>query len=223
MTDIVNTHLIRVLVVDDHSVVRKGIKAFLSTLSDIELVGEADCVRSAMDQLAAATVFGTAPHVVLMDLVMPNTDGITGITAVRAAYPDIKVVAMTSFGEIERVHAALAAGASGYLLKDADADEVAFAIRAAAAGEIHLDAAVARKIASTFSGGSDHGTTLTEREREVIKLVANGLSNHEIAKKLMISERTARTHVSNILLKIGVASRTQAALWAIKEGFVETA
>ncbi|MFI1166919.1 response regulator [Streptomyces sp. NPDC020801] len=209
---------IRVLVVDDHSVVRQGMRAFLSMQSDMEVVAEAGDALAALDFLTEAALRGLLPHVVLMDLVMPNLDGAAGIEAIKKIHPGVEVVAMTSFGETERVRAALAAGASGYLLKDAEADEVATAIRAATAGEIHLDTAVARKVTSVLTGASGGASSLSRREREVLVLVADGCSNREIAEALTISERTARTHVSNILLKIGVASRTQAALWAIRQG-----
>ncbi|MEV5155665.1 response regulator transcription factor [Streptomyces werraensis] len=209
---------IRVLVVDDHAVVRQGMRAFLSLQADMRVVGEARDAQAALDFLATATVRDVMPNVVLMDLVMPRLDGVSGIRTIKKLYPGIEVVAMTSFSETERVRAALAAGAAGYLLKDAEADEVATAIRAAAAGETHLDTAVARKITRALTGVSEGVSSLSQREREVLVLVADGYSNRDIAEALTISERTARTHVSSILLKIGVTSRTQAALWAIHQG-----
>ncbi|MCZ4605871.1 response regulator transcription factor [Streptomyces sp. Lzd4kr] len=209
---------IKVLVVDDHAVVRQGMKAFLSLQADMEVVGEAGDAQAALDFLAAAAVRGFMPNVVLMDLVMPRLDGVSGIQVIKKLHPGVEVVAMTSFSETERVRAALAAGASGYLLKDAEADEVATAIRAATAGETHLDTAVARKITRALTGVSEGLSSLSQREREVLVLVADGYSNRDIADALTISERTARTHVSSILLKIGVTSRTQAALWAIRQG-----
>jgi DNA-binding NarL/FixJ family response regulator len=214
------TDRIRVFVVDDHAVVRRGMRAFFATLEDIEVVGEAVDGRAALDELAVAAGGGLLPDVVLMDLVMPRLDGVSAIAAIKSAYPAVEVVAMTSFSEAERVHAALSAGASGYLLKDADADEVAAAVRAAHAGEVHLDAAVARKLTRSLVGGHEGSTALSVREREVLVLVAQGRSNQEIADDLVISERTARTHVSNVLLKLNLTSRTQAALWAIREGLV---
>ncbi|TWD13567.1 LuxR family two component transcriptional regulator [Streptomyces sp. T12] len=209
---------IRVLVVDDHAVVRQGMRAFLSLQADMRVVGEARDAQAALDFLATATVRDVMPNVVLMDLVMPRLDGVSGIRTIKKLYPGIEVVAMTSFSETERVRAALAAGAAGYLLKDAEADEVATAIRAAAAGETHLDTAVARKITRALTGVCEGVSSLSQREREVLVLVADGYSNRDIAEALTISERTARTHVSSILLKIGVTSRTQAALWAIHQG-----
>jgi DNA-binding NarL/FixJ family response regulator len=211
---------IRVFIVDDHLVVRRGLASFLEALSDIELVGEAADGVVSLSELAMLAARDALPDVILMDLVMPKMDGVTAVGKIIARYPRIKVVAMTSFSEPERVHAALAAGACGYVLKDADADEVAAAIHAAHAGEVHLDSAVARVLTRAFVTGRDDPTTLSACEREIITLVAQGLSNKEIARRLVISERTARTHVSNILLKLGLTSRTQAALWAIKEGFI---
>jgi DNA-binding NarL/FixJ family response regulator len=146
--------------------------------------------------------------------------GVEATAAIARAHPDVKVVVLTSFGEVERVHAALAAGAAGYLLKDADPEEVATAIRAAAAGEVHLDAAVARQLTRRMAAPQIGLNSLTAREREILTLVAQGHSNREIADRLVISERTARTHVSNVLTKLQLASRTQAALLAIREGLI---
>lgn len=211
---------ITVFVVDDHAVVRKGMAAFFGMLPDITVIGEAADGRAALDRLASAAAAGSLPDVVLMDLVMPHLDGVAATEAIRRDHPDVQVVALTSFSDAERVHAALAAGASGYLLKDADADEVAAAVRAAHAGEVHLDSAVARKLTqSLVATRSGHGS-LSPREREVLTLVAQGHSNQQIADALVVSERTARSHVSNVLLKLDLASRTQAALWAIREGLV---
>jgi DNA-binding NarL/FixJ family response regulator len=155
---------------------------------------------------------------VLMDLLMPRLDGVAATSAIRQRHPGVQVVALTSFSEAERVHAALVAGAAGYLLKDAGADELAAAIRAAHDGGVHLDPVVARKLTQLLVAPEHTATALTAREREVVVLVARGRSNREIADELVISERTARTHVSNVLVKLGLASRTQAALWAIREG-----
>ena len=160
------------------------------------------------------------PDVVLMDLLMPRLDGVAATTAIKGLYPSVEVVALTSFSEAERVHLALAAGAAGYLLKDAEADEVVAAVRAACRGEVHLDPVVARKLTRSLVAPQQTATALTRREREILVLVAQGGSNRDIAKALVISERTARTHVSNVLTKLGLASRTQAALWAIREGLV---
>jgi DNA-binding NarL/FixJ family response regulator len=214
---------ITVLVVDDHEVVRRGLLAFLGSEPDLEVVGDADGGKQAMDLLARLDAEGRRPDVVLMDLQMEPVDGIESTRRVRARYDDVEVVALTSFAEEERVHAALEAGASGYLLKDSDADEVAAAVRAAHRGELQLDPAVARRLMTSLRAAPRHGPAeeLTSRELEVVRLVGAGRANKEIATELRISERTARTHVSNILVKLGLSSRTQAALWAVREGLVD--
>ena len=205
---------IRVLLVDDHAVVRRGLKGFFELLDDIVIVGEAEDGAQAVQ-----LVEEHQPDVVLMDLLMPVMDGIAATAEIKQRFPDVEVVALTSFIEEERVTAALEAGATGYLLKDADADDVAVAVRRAHAGEVHLDPQVARLLARRIRSRRDDEPArepLTEREREVLSLVAKGHSNKEIAALLDITERTARTHVSNILGKLDLASRTQAALWAIE-------
>jgi len=216
MTD---TPAIRVLLVDDHAVVRRGLRGFFELLDDIEVVGEAENGRLAIE--AARELL---PDVVLMDLLMPDMDGIAATAAIKSELPDVEVVALTSFVEEARVTAALEAGASGFILKDADADDVAAAIRAAYRGEVHLDPAVAGLLARRVRERAPAAPTsepLTEREREVLGLVARGLSNQAIADRLTITERTARTHVSNILGKLGLASRTQAALYAVEHDLVD--
>nr|MBA2556462.1 response regulator transcription factor [Chloroflexota bacterium] len=209
---------IRVLLVDDHAIVRRGLRSFLDLLDDIEVVGDAE------DGVAAvAAAARLVPDVVLMDLLMPRMDGLGAIAAIKQAQPQIEIVAVTRFIEEEKVTAALEAGASGYLLKDAEADEVAAAIRAAYAGEVHLDAAVARLLAQRMRERKTQPEPvepLTEREREVLGLLGRGASNKEIATALFITERTARTHVSNILGKLDLASRTQAALYAVERKLV---
>ena len=215
---------IRVLVADDHRVVRAGLRTFLASTDDILMVGEASDGSQALTQLHGLHDRGEAPHVVLMDLVMSPMDGIEATRQIRLCYPGVQVVALPSFVEEEKAHAALGAGASGFLLKDADADEVAAAIRAAHRGEVHLDPAIAGRLirALRTPGTPQPGSALTEREREVLRLVAAGKANKEIAAELCISERTARTHVSGILTKLGLTSRTQAALWAVREGLGPT-
>jgi DNA-binding NarL/FixJ family response regulator len=194
--------------------VRRGLSAFLSTYPEITVVGEASGGAEGIE-LASRLL----PDVVLMDLLMPGMDGVAATAAITERHPDLAVVAMTSFTQADMVHGALQAGAAGYLLKDAEADEVAAAIRAACRGEVHLDPAVAKQLTrSLMAPRAQAADALTDREREVLVLVAQGLSNQQIADSLVISERTARTHVSNILGKLGVASRTQAALLAIREG-----
>jgi DNA-binding NarL/FixJ family response regulator len=215
-----DTQTIRVFLVDDHAVVRRGMRAFFSMLDDIEVLGEAADGRAALDELAVLAARDALPDVVLMDLLMPRLDGVATTAAIKQLYPRVEVVALTSFSEAERVHVALEAGAAGYLLKDAEADEVVAAVRAAHRGEVHLDPAVARKLTRSLVAPARTATALTRREREILVLVAQGKSNHDIARTLVISERTARTHVSNVLSKLGLASRTQAALWAVREGLV---
>jgi DNA-binding NarL/FixJ family response regulator len=211
---------IRVLVVDDHAVVRSGLRAFLNGEPDFAVVGEAGDGEQALDVLARLAAVGRRPQVVVMDLKMEAGDGIEATRRIRARYDDVKVVVLTSFGEEERVHAALRAGASGYLLKDADADEVAVAVRAAHRGEIQLDPAVAGRLTASLVGRAKDTTTkdLTPRELDVLRLIAAGEPNKAIAAALGISERTTRSHVSSILAKLDLTSRTQAALWAAREG-----
>jgi len=214
---------IGVLVVDDHELVRRGLLAFLDSEPDIDVVGEAAGGAQALELLASMDSAGRRPDVIVMDLQMAPIDGIESTRRVRALYNDIEVVALTSFAEEERVHAALEAGASGYLLKDSDADDVAAAVRAAHRGELQLDPVVAKRLMSSLrhERGSDPVSELTSRELDVLRLVAAGKPNKQIASELEISERTARTHVSRILRKLGLSSRTQAALWAVREGLVE--
>jgi DNA-binding NarL/FixJ family response regulator len=218
--DVNDSARIRVLIVDDHQVVRTGLKVFFDLLPDIEVVGEAS---DGSEGVAMARRL--EPDVVLMDLLMPNMDGITAIGRIKAERPETEIVTMTSFIEEEKVTSALEAGASGYVLKDAEADEVAAAVRAAYAGEVHLDPAVARLLAQRMRTrkSPDEALTepLTEREKDVIRLLGQGMSNKEIGSALFITERTARTYVSNILGKLGLASRTQAALYAVEHKLVD--
>lgn len=213
---------IRVFLVDDHAMVRAGLIGYLEMVEDIIVVGEADNGQGALDRIAVLEPSDTLPDVVLMDLLMPKMDGIEATRQLKARWPDIEVVVVTSFLEEAKVRAALEAGAAGYLLKDAEADEVARAIRAAAVGECHLDPAVAKLLAATLRAPRPAVDTLTAREREVLTLIASGASNRLIAQQLGVSERTARTHMSNILAKLQLSSRTQAALWAVREGLTTT-
>jgi DNA-binding NarL/FixJ family response regulator len=214
---------IRIVVVDDHDVVRRGLLTVLGGEPDLEVVGAAEGGKRALDLIAQLDDRAQRPDVVVMDLEMAPVDGIETTRQIRSRYDDVEVVALTSFGEEERVRAALEAGASGYVLKDADVDDVAAAVRAAHRGELQLDPAVARLLMSSLRGISrdDVSSALTSRELEVLALVGTGRANKEIAAELSISERTARTHVSNILRKLRLASRTQAALWAVREGLVD--
>lgn len=217
VTEIEEEGPIRVLLVDDHAVVRRGLRGFLELLKDFDVVGEAENGR---EGVAAADRL--MPDVVLMDLLMPEMGGLEAIAAIKQAHPEIEIVAVTSFIEEEKVTTALEAGASGYLLKDAEAEEVAQAIRAAFHGEVHLDPAVSRLLAQRLRQRKDAEPVepLTTREKEVLSQLAKGASNKEIAYELGITERTARTHVSNILGKLGLASRTQAALYAVEHKLV---
>ena len=210
---------IRVLVVDDHEVVRRGLFSFLDGEPDLEVVADAGGGQEALDLLAKLDREGRRPQVVVMDMHMEPMDGIESTRRIRSLYDNVEVIALTSFGDDERVHAALKAGASGYLLKDADADEVAVAVRAAHRGEVQLDPAVAaRLIASLHAPAEDARLHLTARELDVLRLVAAGEPNKRIAAALEIGERTVRSHVSSILSKLGLSSRTQAALWAARQG-----
>jgi len=212
---------IRVLIVDDHAMVRRGMRDFLDLHPDLEVVGEAADGTEALE--AAASL---RPDVVVMDLVMPGVDGIAATSQLKTRHPSIEIVAITSFIEEERIAAAIEAGASGFLLKDAEADDLAGAIRSAYGGEVYLDPAVAgivaRRMRDAGRTGGDRSddaiARLTARERDVLACVARGLSNRAIADELGMAERTARTHVSNILAKLGLTSRTQAALFAVEHG-----
>jgi DNA-binding NarL/FixJ family response regulator len=217
MGDTVEGARIRVLLVDDHAVVRRGLRGYLELLDDIEVVGEAENGLVGVE-LSAQLV----PDVVLMDIVMPQLDGIGAIARIKAAQPGVQIVALTSFIEEDKVLAALESGASGFILKDADADDVAAAIRAAHNDEVHLDPAAARVLAKGMRTrvAQQPVDPLTERELEVLSLVGHGRSNKEIATDLGITERTARTHVSNILGKLDLQSRTQAALYAVDRKLV---
>jgi DNA-binding NarL/FixJ family response regulator len=210
----------RVMVVDDHAVVRHGLEAFFRGEDDIQVVGDADGGERALELLPLLDGMGLRPHVVLMDLEMEPLDGVESTRRIRALFDDVNVVVLTSYGDEERVRGALGAGAVGYLLKDTNVDEIAAAVRAARRGEMQLDDAVARQLVTTLKDEPEP-VALTPRELDVLRLLAEGDSNKSIAAALGISERTARTHVSNILAKLGLSSRTQAALWAAREGVGE--
>ncbi|GGR48229.1 response regulator [Streptomyces roseolus] len=206
---------IRVLLVDDHQVVRRGLRTFLEVQDDIEVVGEA---ADGAEGVARAEEL--RPDVVLMDIKMPGTDGIEALKRLRALDNPARVLIVTSFTEQRTVVPALRAGASGYVYKDIDPDALAGAIRSVHAGHVLLQPEVAGALLAQDDpqGGTGRGTTLTEREREVLGLIADGRSNREIAKALVLSEKTVKTHVSNILMKLDLADRTQAALWAVRHG-----
>jgi NarL family two-component system response regulator LiaR len=205
---------IRTLIVDDHSVVRQGLHMFLSLDPEIEVVGEA-----ANGAEAIQMVKSLGPDVVLMDLLMPVMDGISATQVIRRDYPDTEVVALTSVLEDESVINAVRAGAIGYLLKDTQAEDLVKAIRAAAAGQVQLSPRAAERLMREIRA-PESPEKLTERETEVLRLVALGKSNKEIASDLSISETTVKTHVSNILMKLNLPSRTRAALYAVKIGLV---
>jgi NarL family two-component system response regulator LiaR len=208
---------VRVMVVDDHAIVREGLRTFLEMLPDIELVGEA-----ANGEEALAVAERVKPDVVLLDLVMPVMDGIEAVGRLRAQSPGVKVIALTSFSEDDKLYPAIKAGASAYLLKDVGPQELAEAIRAAARGEMRLHPEVTRRLMSGIAGqqADPSKEPLTAREHEVLRCLGRGLSNKEIGTELFISEKTVKTHVSNILGKLGLLDRTQAALYAVKHGVV---
>lgn len=207
---------IRVLIADDHTIVRKGIRAVLRNLPDIEVVGEAGTGWEAI-----AEIKRLQPDVVLMDLMMPELDGIEAIRRIKVDQPEVRILVLTSFAGEDKVFPAIKAGALGYHLKDSSPEELIQAIRQVHAGESSLHPVIARKVLQELARPSDHPPTpdpLTPREVEVLRLVAQGRDNQQIAEILVISETTVRTHVSNILGKLHLASRTQAALYALREG-----
>ncbi|MEV6166352.1 response regulator transcription factor [Streptomyces sp. NPDC052052] len=206
---------IGVLLVDDHQVVRRGLRTFLEIQDDIEVVGEA---ADGAEGVARAEQL--RPDVVLMDIKMPGTDGIEALRRLRELENPAKVLIVTSFTEQRTVVPALRAGASGYVYKDIDPDALAGAIRSVHAGHVLLQPEVAGALLAQDDTGSGtgRGSTLTEREREVLGLIADGRSNREIARALVLSEKTVKTHVSNILMKLDLSDRTQAALWAVRHG-----
>jgi NarL family two-component system response regulator LiaR len=210
------SNTIRVMIVDDHAVVRSGLSTFLLTCDDMELVGEAGSGEQALRLCSHAR-----PDVVLMDLVMPGMDGATTTRLVREQCPEIQVVALTSFKERDLVQGALQAGAIGYLLKDISADELANAIRAAYAGKPTLASEAAQVLIEATRYPADRlGFDLTEREREVLALLAQGMNNGQIAEQLVISVSTAKYHVSSLLSKLGAATRTEAVALAFEHNLV---
>ena len=212
---------IKVLIVDDHQVVRQGLQTFLELLEDIQVVGEAGNGDRAVEMAVRL-----APDVILMDLVMPGMDGMAATRRIKSLCPDVRIIALTSFTDDDKIFPAIQAGASSYLLKDVTPDDLADAIRAVYRGEARLHPEVLRKLVEQVAhqapvGPPNSEPTLTERERQVIQLVAQGKSNREIAETLTISEKTAKAHISNILGKLGLEDRTQMAIYAIKNGLVD--
>jgi len=206
---------IRILIADDHSVVRQGLRMFLDLDADLEIVGEAENGQRAVEMAR-----DLLPDVVLMDLVMPVMDGLTAIGTIRQELPDVEVIALTSVLEDASVVGAVKAGAIGYLLKDTQADELCRAIKAAAEGQVQLSPEAASRLVREVRA-PESPDALTERETDVLRLLARGKANKEIAADLSIGEKTVKTHVSNILMKLGVQSRTQAALYAAQTGLAE--
>ncbi len=210
------THKIRVLICDDHPIVRKGIQSLLATEDDIQVVGEA-----ADGAQAVALAQKVKPDVILMDLVMPGMDGIEATRQITAGQSDARVLVLTSFAADDKVFPAIKAGALGYLLKDSGPDDLIQAIHRVDRGEPSLESSIARKVLSEMMSGPKKPLStnpLTERELEVLRLIARGCNNKEIAEQLVIADITVRTHVSSILSKLHLATRTQAALYALKEG-----
>jgi two-component system, NarL family, response regulator LiaR len=208
---------IRVLIVDDHAVVREGLRTFLELQDGIEVVGEAANGEEALD-----AVTQRRPDVVVMDLVMPKLDGVGAMRELQRRGRAPRVLVLTSFLDDERLMPAIEAGAAGYLLKNVDPAELARAVRAAHAGEALLDPSVAARLVERIAGGERSGSTgldeLTRREREVFERIAQGRSNKQIALELGVAEKTVKTHVGHLLAKLGVTDRTQAALLAVREG-----
>jgi NarL family two-component system response regulator LiaR len=211
---------IRVLICDDHAIVRQGLQTFLELQDDIEIVGQA-----ADGEHAVAQALKLRPDVVLMDVVMPQVDGIEAIRRIRAEDQEMQIIVLSSFSDDAQIFPAIRAGASGYLMKDVSPQELAKAIRMARAGEPLLHPDIARRLMEEVSSAANPERTdlarLTEREVEVLRLVAHGRSNKEIAQDLVLSEKTVKTHVSNILQKLHLADRTQAALFAVRQRLVE--
>jgi NarL family two-component system response regulator LiaR len=209
---------IRVLVVDDHPVVRKGIGAMLAGEIDIRIVGEATNGKQAVEQAR-----DLHPDVILMDLVMPEMDGIEAIRLISARDPEVRILVMTSFAADDKVFPSIKAGAIGYLLKDADPEDLAYVIRRVHRGELCLSPMIAQRVIQELNHPSNLPLTpepLTTREVEVLQFLAQGLGNQEIARQLKISNATTRTHVSNILSKLHLANRVQAALYALNNGLI---
>jgi NarL family two-component system response regulator LiaR len=207
---------IRVLVVDDHLIVRQGLRAILRVLPDLELAGEAVDGREAIDLAQALR-----PDVVLMDLVMPELDGVAAIAEIKRCLPELPIIVLTTFAESERVLAAVQAGANGYLLKDVEMHELARAIRAVRGGQPYLHPEATRHIIQATAQPEPPAARLTAREQQVLRLLAGGMTNRQIADALTISEKTVSVHVSNLLGKLGLSSRTQAALYAARAGLAE--
>ncbi|HKP54232.1 MAG TPA: response regulator transcription factor [Chloroflexia bacterium] len=209
---------INVMLVDDHAIVRQGLRTYLELQPDIQVVGEASDGKQAI-----SIVRDLLPDVVLMDLVMPNTDGVEATRAITALSPSTRVIVLTSFSEDEKVFASIKAGAQGYLMKDVLPQDLVAAIRTVYRGEAQLDPEIARKLMQEFTNPQPTAPKhdLTERELEVLTLIAHGKSNKDISEELVLSEKTVKTHVSNILQKLHLSDRTQAAVYALRQKIVD--
>lgn len=209
---------ITVLIVDDHAIVRQGLRTYLDLQPDIEVVGEASDGREAVSKVRE-----TLPDIVLMDLVMPNVDGVEATRQVTAVSPSTRVIVLTSFSEDEQVFASIKAGAQGYLMKDVLPSQLVQDIRQVHRGEVRLNPDIARKLMQEFTNPQPATPKhdLTERELEVLRLIAQGKSNKEISDDLVLSEKTVKTHVSNILQKLHLSDRTQAAVYALRQKIVD--
>ncbi|GCE10188.1 response regulator [Tengunoibacter tsumagoiensis] len=207
---------IRIVLVDDHHIVRRGLQSFFKAFPDLEVVGEAGNGEEALQKLE-----GWMPDVIIMDMLMPGgIDGIETIRRARLLLPNTRIVALTSYTDESRVLAALRAGAIGYVRKDADPDSMLASIRAAARGQSLLDPVVAGAVMQELLNNGKHTAELTEREQEVLRQLALGRTNHEIAQALIVSDETVKTHVGNILTKLQLAHRTQAVIYALKKGLI---
>jgi NarL family two-component system response regulator LiaR len=206
---------IRLIIVDDHSIVRQGLRAIFRVTPGLELVGEASNGREAIELVAAVQ-----PDLALMDLVMPEMDGVAAIGELKRTRPQLRIIALTTFADAELVLGAVQAGADGYLLKDIDVSELTRAIRTVSGGQPYLHPEATRHLLQATARPEQPAERLTSREQEVLTLVARGLTNRQIADSLSISEKTVSVHVSNVLSKLGLASRTQAALYAARAGIV---
>ncbi|WKZ35163.1 MAG: response regulator transcription factor [Anaerolineales bacterium] len=210
------TDKIRILIADDHAIVREGLRALLATEPDLELLAEATDGVQAVDKARALK-----PDVILLDLMMPRMDGVEAIAEIKKDWQEARIIVLTSFSDDEKVFSAIRSGALGYLLKDSSPQDLLHAIHTVGNGEGFLSPTIASKVMREINQPPKLPPTkdpLTERENEILQLVAQGLTNDQIAEQLVVSERTVRTHVSNILAKLQLANRTQAALYALKEG-----
>ena len=210
------TEIIRIFIADDHAIVREGLRALLATEPGLELIGEANDGLQAVSKVQVLK-----PDVILLDMVMPHMDGLEALIEIRKSWPEAKIIVLTSFSDDEKVFSAIRSGALGYLLKESSPHDLLQAIYSVARGEGFLSPSIASKVMHEINQPPKLPLTndpLTEREVEILQLVAKGLTNDEIAEKLVVSEKTVRTHVSHILAKLQLANRTLAALYALKEG-----